>query len=79
MRTTISIQDGLLEKAKEAALRRKCSLGNVVEDALRLSLLSSEEAKVVKEVSLTTYGGEGVSPGVNLNSHAELLDSMEDL
>lgn len=38
MRTTIDIPDGLIERAKQAAARRKTSLRRIVLDALEQSL-----------------------------------------
>src|SRR6266550_2518186 len=35
MRTTISIEDSLLQKAKKISHERRCSLRTVIEDALR--------------------------------------------
>lgn len=77
MRTTVSIHDHVLERAKEAARRRKCTLGQVVEDALRRTLLNRPSEEIPSETGFTTFKGQGVLPGVNLDSHADLLDRME--
>lgn len=37
MRTIVSIEDELLARAKERALNRKCSLGEVINEALLIS------------------------------------------
>jgi hypothetical protein len=77
MRTTIRIQDELLKRAKRDALVRRCTLGNVIEDALRKELWGDGGRAVERgKTRLPTYGGDGVRPGVNLDSSADLLDLM---
>ena len=79
MRTTISIQDSLLRKAKEVSLQRDCSLGEVIEDALRAALVAQEKSAAAKAGRpLKTYRGSGVQPGVVLTSSSDLLEVMED-
>lgn len=78
MRTTVQIQDSLLERAKREALSRKCTLGNLIEDALRMALLTDRTERAHRhKTRLTTYRGEGLRPGVNLDSSADLLDLMD--
>ena len=78
MRTTISLQDNLLERAKEQALRRKCTLSDVVNDALRYRLAESRaQTEPHVEAPLKTYGSAGLQPGVDLHNSASLHDLME--
>ncbi|MEO0508248.1 MAG: DUF2191 domain-containing protein [Verrucomicrobiota bacterium] len=77
MRTTITIQDSLLERAKEEALRKKCKLSDVVNDALRYRLAESSGA-VVEEAPLLTYGSGGLRPGVDLADSGSLQDIMNE-
>ena len=78
MRTTISIEDHLLDRAKKAALERKCSLSELIEESLRLSLAAQARRKQQPAPSpLKTFRGSGVLPGVDLSSSAALLESME--
>lgn len=77
MRTTITIQDSLLERAKEEALRKKCKLSDVVNDALRYRLAESLEM-VVEEAPLLTYGSGGVRSGVDLADSAALRQIMDE-
>lgn len=77
MRTTLAIQDDLLEYAKRMAVERRCTLGAVVEDALRQSLLNQKSTSALPTVKLTTVGGLGLHPEANLSSNAELLEYME--
>lgn len=78
MRTTLRLPDDLLKEAKKRAAERGTSLTRLVEEALReaLSRESGGEA-APRPVSLTTVGGSGVQPGVDLDDSAALLDLME--
>jgi hypothetical protein len=79
MRTTVSINDELLATAKSAARQRHCSLGRLLEDALRRELArTSAEPPPVP----VFRGGTGPRPGVDLRSNralAELLDPADKL
>jgi hypothetical protein len=77
MRTTLTIHDALLRKAKEASVRRNISVGEVVEEALRVAL--GTQAKQGRQAvrPLKTYRGDGVQAGVDLTSSAALLELME--
>jgi hypothetical protein len=78
MRTTISIEDSLLQKAKKISHERRCSLRTVIEDALRVAF--AKERKGTRSGAprpLKTFKGTGVQPGVDLSSSAALLDAME--
>jgi hypothetical protein len=77
MRTTIRIDDALLEDAKRLAARTGRSLTALVEDALREVLARQGEASQRAPVHLTTAGGRGVLPGVDLDDSAALVDLME--
>lgn len=78
MRTTISIRDTLLEKAKKVSRERHCSLREVIEDALRAAFATGHKANRPKrERSLKTFKGSGLQPGIDLSSSAALLDVME--
>jgi hypothetical protein len=78
MRTTISIEDSLLKKAKAASIDRNCSLGEVIEDALRVALLNESKSPHKSDARpLKTFGGSGVQAGVDLCSSASLLEVMD--
>ena len=75
MRTTLSINDDLLVRAKELAARRRTSLGEIVDNALRL--LFAERSSTLSAAELPTDGGSGLRPGVDLEDKdalAALLD-----
>ncbi len=78
MRTTISIEDSLLEQARELSRQRSCSLREVIEEALRVSFAENRKASLPhKSMPLKTFRGNGLLPGVDLASSASLLESME--
>jgi hypothetical protein len=79
MRTTININDNLLNEAKKLSLTRHCSLGEVVNEALRLSLTAQRKATSVNDSTrpLITFNGSGTQSGVDLNNSASLLKAMD--
>ena len=79
MRTTVNIDDGLLDRAKQLGAQTHRPLGDVIDDALRFFLARTSEATV--KVDLPTYGGSGLLPGVDLEDAdglAALLDDGRD-
>lgn len=79
MRTTLSLDDALLEQARERAARTGRTLSQVVEDALREAFAPPREAGARSRVQLPTDPGDGrgVRPGIDLDDSAGLLDAME--
>lgn len=78
MRTTISIDDKLLRAIKRRAADTDRTLSAVIEDAVRAELArDSVTGKPSRSQKVVTFKGNGVRPGVNLNSTAELIDLME--
>jgi hypothetical protein len=77
MRTTISLDDAVLREAKKAAAASGRSLGEVVEDALRLSLVRPKASRAARRLDLPTCGGHGPRPGVDLDDTAGLVELME--
>ena len=78
MRTTISIEDSLLQKAKKISHERRCSLRAVIEDALRAAF--AKDGKRTRSGAprpLKTFKGTGVQPGIDLSSSAAVLEAME--
>jgi hypothetical protein len=77
MRTTLQLDDALMQDAKRAALESGRTLTAVVEDALRQALSRRRESPSRQPVKFTTFGGNGLLPGVDLDDSAGLLDRME--
>jgi hypothetical protein len=78
MRTTIRLDDTLLAKVKQIAAESNRTLTAVIEDALRESInRRKQSAKARAAFKVTTFGGDGVMPGIDLNSNASVLDAMD--
>ncbi len=77
MRTTVAIDDRLLEAAKQAARRRGTTLGAVVEDALRRELAERVAAQPGPPVP-TFRDGTGLRPGVDAGSARALLQTLDE-
>jgi hypothetical protein len=79
MRTTVRLDDALLDQAKREAANRHETLTALIERGLRLVLAQSRSPQSRrKRVALPTCrAGGGVRPGIDLNDTAGLLDVME--
>lgn len=77
MRTTIRLADELLAEAKAVAARTHRSLNDVIADAVRESLARVRQRQV-SPVSLTTFRGNGLQPGVDLDDSSALQDLMDE-
>lgn len=79
MRTTVRLDEGLLEQARREAARRGVTLTALIEQGLRMALrrprLPSRAERVQLPVSRATGG---LLPGIDLNDSADLLERMED-
>ena len=72
-RTTIRLDDDLLRRAKRAALERGTTLTAVIEDALRRALALEPGGR-----PRSTFRGDGLQPGVDLDDTASLLDLIDE-
>ncbi len=78
VRTTVRLEEGLLEQARREAERRGETLTAFIEQGLRLMLAQSREHPARERVKLpVSDAGGGVLPGVDLDDSAALLDWME--
>lgn len=78
MRTTISIDDQLLEAAKRKAKSRGVTLGEYVEDALRLVIAGPSRA-ARKPLKFPVFaGGSGLRPGIDPSSNTDLFDALDE-
>jgi hypothetical protein len=79
MRTTINVAGALLDRARKLADERRASLGSVIDEALRGYLYgATAQRPPARRTRIRTFRGSGVRPGVDLDSHAALLNLMED-
>jgi len=77
MRTTVSIDDGLLTEAKRIALASGTTLSGVIETAMRQMLAKRQQGRPKNPSPLVTYAGRGLKRGVDLDDAAALLDLLE--
>jgi hypothetical protein len=77
MRTTVNLPDALLAQARRLAAETGRTLTEVIEDAVRESLGRRRAGPPPPPVTLTTFAGSGLQPGVDLDDGAGLLDLMD--
>ncbi len=77
MRTTVRLQDELLERARKKAADQGRTLTALIEEGLRLVLAEAESPPRGRvRLPVSTSSG-GVRPGVDLNRSAELEELMD--
>lgn len=78
MRTTVRLNEALLERARKEAARRLVTLTSLIEQGLRLVLRRPLKRNDRPRVALPECrAGGGTLPGVDLNDSAALLDRMD--
>ena len=77
MRTTLTIDDGLLDQARQRAAASRRTLSQVVEDAMREAFARRAEAPRPIELPVSRAGG-GLRPGVSLDDRAGLQDLLDE-
>ncbi len=77
MRTTINIDNQLLMQAKAQAAASGVTLAQLIEDALRESLIRRENVENRERVRMITMKGTGTRPGIDLDNSQSLLEIME--
>ncbi len=78
LRTTVRLEEKLLERARKEAARRGATLTSLIEEGLQLVLRRPKRPSDRPIVTLPEcQAGGGTLPGVDLNDSAALLDRME--
>lgn len=77
MRTTITIDDALLDQVRRRAAELGRTVSQVIEDGVRESLLRREESPAT-EFRVRPFHGGRVRAGVDVDDNAALLDAMDD-
>lgn len=76
MRTTVAIDDNLLAAAKQRARQRGLTLGQLVEDALRLE---AARAELPPGPPVPVLPGEGGTlPGVDVTSNRDMHELLDE-
>jgi hypothetical protein len=79
MRTTVRLDEGLLEQARREAARRGITLTALIEQGLRMALRRPRGSSRLQRVQLpVSRAVGGVLPGIDLNDSSDLLDRMDD-
>ena len=78
MRTTVRLEDSLLIEVKKLAAESNTTLTAIIDEALREKLARRQQPKPRRKIRFTTFKGNGLRPGVDLDNTAALLDIMED-
>ena len=76
MRTTISIEDDVLETAKKRAADEGRTLGELITEALRERLARRPPTAGERYVAVT-FGEGGPLPGVDITNNAGVRDVMD--
>jgi len=78
MRTTVRLDEALLERARQEAARRKTTLTSLIEQGLELVLRRPLKRPKHRPIRLPECrAGGGTLPGVDLDDTAQLLDRMD--
>ncbi|MGD0814737.1 MAG: CopG family transcriptional regulator [Verrucomicrobiota bacterium] len=77
MQTTIHLDAALLAQATKLAREKGCDSSHLIEETLRDKITPTLPAAPQPLLRLTTVGGKGLRPGVDLNTSATLLALME--
>lgn len=76
MRTTVNIDEHLLAEAKIRAARSHRSIGDVIDEALRLRFAAAD--RPAKIVSLPTYGVPGERLLVDIDDRDAVAEALGD-
>jgi predicted transcriptional regulator len=78
MRTTIRLDDALLQAAKRRAAADEQTLTALIEDALR-QRLAQRSATLAERLTIERFGDAKTLPGVDLDDAVSLRDLMDDI
>jgi len=73
----VTIDDDLLTEVKFRAARNHCSIGDVIDDALRVAF-NERADQHPRRIVLPTDGGSGLQPGVDLEDKDALAELLGD-
>jgi len=78
MRTTIALDDNVLEAAKDHARITGRTLGELIELAIRHELARQQEPRQDGPPLPTFTRGNGLRPGVDITSNRGLLEVLDE-
>jgi len=77
MQTTIQLDESLLAQATKLAEAKGCDLSRFIEETLRDKIAPKPLVDRQPFFRLTTVGGKGLRPGVDLNNSTALFALMD--
>jgi len=77
MRTTIILDDGLLEDAKKFAAAHARTLSGLIADALRATMARAQAPEAAPSFELVTFKGEGLNPPFTWDRLSDALLDQE--
>jgi hypothetical protein len=78
MRTTVRLDEELLNEVRRYAAEERTTMTAVLEEALREMLARKKQPCNRPRLPLPVCEGGAVRPGVDLNNNAALLDLMDE-
>lgn len=79
MRTTVTLNEGLLDALKRRAAERGTTVSRLIEDSVRLAISAPPvEAEEREPFELVTYGKGGSFTGLNVDRTSALLE-LDDM
>ena len=76
MRTTVRINDDLLQRAKKRAADEGRTLTSLIEDAMRLIVAKPKATRRERVELPVSKASGGVLPGIDLNRSGDLEEAM---
>jgi hypothetical protein len=76
MRTTLTVEDHLAAKLKEAARKQNRPFKEIINEALRRGLEAAEESRKARRFRVKPMS-MGAKPGIDYDKINQLLDEME--
>ena len=77
MRTTLTVDDELLQLLREEAARTRRSLREVLNERLRLGFSAAERARQRSKFKVEVFDTKGFAPGVDQGKLNQLFDTLE--
>jgi len=77
MRTTITLDDGLVRDVRRRAAKLGISVSALIQRTLRDALTRSAPRQAPHPFRLVTVGGGGLQPGVDLERAAKLVEAED--
>jgi hypothetical protein len=80
VRTTVTIDDSLYRQARTLAAARDCTVGSVIEEALRSHLQGLRDAQAAGQTllpPLPTFSGRA-RPGISIDDNAAVRDVLDE-